>query len=154
MKWRPFQNHLVRPLIPISLVALLLVWTSLELYSLKFGNLSGGALSFAQGWEGVVVFIPLPGIVAFVYGICTMNRLLAFLVGFVPFSPLFLIALPLETRFSIYLISGVMNGLVGTAGVFIRHGTVTFRAGLTIMGILLLLFAFFWLLFLFSSISG
>lgn len=154
MKWRPFQNLLVSPFIPISLVALLSAWTSLELYLLRFANLSGGALSFAQGWEGVVVFIPLPGIVGFVYGVLTRNRLLAFLVGFVPFSPLFLIALPLETRFSIYLISGVMNGLVGTAGAFIRHGTATFRAGLTILGILLPLFAFFWLLFLFSSISG
>ena len=78
------------PFFIVLAIISLSIWTSFPLYLLRFGSLSGGQLLLASDWEGVVLLVPLPGVVASVYGLVTGIRLRALLIGLVPYAPLLL----------------------------------------------------------------
>ena len=115
-----------RLLIIVLVIVSLSVWTSYPLYLLKFGSLSGSQLSLASLWEGVVLLIPLPGIVSSAYGFITGIRVRALLIGLVPYAPLLLLGYPLAVLF---FIPGISNGLFGLASAILKGGnTYTIRA--------------------------
>src|SRR6266516_3297350 len=114
------------PLFTVLAFISLSLWTSLPLYLLKFGGLSGSQLLLASDWEGVVLLVPLPGLVASVYGLITGIRFRALLIGLVPYAPLLLLGYPLAVLF---LIPGISNGLFGLASAILKGGnTYTIRA--------------------------
>ncbi len=107
------------PLFTVLAIISLSLWTSLPLYLLKFGGLSGSQLLLASDWEGVVLLVPLPGLVASVYGLITGIRVRALLIGLVPYAPLLLLGYPLAVLF---LIPGISNGLFGLASAILKGG--------------------------------
>ncbi len=107
------------PFFIVLAIISLSIWTSFPLYLLRFGSLSGGQLLLASDWEGVVLLVPLPGVVASVYGLVTGIRLRALLIGLVPYAPLLFLGYPLAV---LTLIPGMSNGLFGLASAILKGG--------------------------------
>ncbi len=107
------------PIVIMLMIISLSFWTSYPLYLLKFGSLSGSPLFLASLWEGVVLLIPLPGIVGSAYGFITGIRTRALLIGLVPYAPLLLLGYPLAVLF---FIPGISNGLFGLASAILKDG--------------------------------
>ncbi len=105
------------PLVTIVLIVLLSVWTSYTLYRLKFGNLSGADLSFAYKWEGVVLLVPLPGVLAAAFGYLTGSRLRALAIGLFPYAPLLALGYPLA---ALFFVLGIPMGLFGLSTAIFR----------------------------------
>ena len=94
----------------------------------------------------VLLFIPLPGIVSSISGFLMNKRMLAFLLGAVPFVPLLLLGLP---KAGIALFIGVPNGLIALGGALLtRQGLSTWT------GLLLIVSPLIWMLILFSNLQG
>jgi len=107
------------PIVILLVIISLSVWTSFPLYLLRFGSLSGSLLFLASLWEGVVILVPLPGIVGSAYGFITGIRVRALLIGLVPYAPLLLLGYPLAVLF---FIPGTSNGLFGLASAILKDG--------------------------------
>jgi len=107
------------PIVIVLTIISLSFWTSYPLYLLKFGNLSGSQLFLASLWEGVVLLVPLPGIVGSAYGFITGIRVRALLIGLLPYTPLLLLGYPLAVLF---FIPGISNGLFGLASAILKNG--------------------------------
>ena len=107
------------PIVIVLTIISLSFWTSYPLYLLKFGNLSGSQLFLASLWEGVVLLVPLPGIVGSAYGFITGIKIRALLIGLLPYAPLLLLGYPLAILF---FIPGISNGLFGLASAILRGG--------------------------------
>ena len=107
------------PIVIVLMIISLAFWTSYPLYLLKFGSLSDGPLFLASLWEGVVLLIPLPGIVGSAYAFVTGIKIRALLIGLVPYAPLLLLGYPLAVLF---FIPGISNGLFGLASAILKDG--------------------------------
>jgi hypothetical protein len=83
-------------------------------------------------WEFLVLlFLPLPGIAAAVYGALTGKWQLAFMVGIGPYLPLLFLGLP---KAIILLVIGVPMGSIGTGAALFRGGDMSRTVGFALSG--------------------
>ncbi len=114
------------------MVALLALWISVPSFVLEYSPLSGAARNQIVQWESfVLLFLPLPGIVAAVYGALTGKWRLAFLVGIGPYLPLLFLGSP---KAPILLVIGVPMGSIGTGAALFRGGDMSRTAGFALLG--------------------
>ena len=122
-------NH---SLFPIPVIALLALWISVPSFVLEYSALSSAARNQIVQWESLVLlFLPLPGIVAAVYGALTGKWRLAFLVGIGPYLPLLFLGSPKPV---ILLVIGVPMGSIGIGAALFRGGDMSRTAGFALLG--------------------
>ena len=114
------------------MVALLALWILVPSFVLEYTTLSGAARNQIVQWESLVLlFLPLPGIVAAVYGALTGKWRLAFLVGIGPYLPLLFLGSP---KAVILLIIGVPMGSIGVGAALFRGGDMSRTLGFALLG--------------------
>ena len=129
---RKINSIINHSLFPIPVVALLALWISVPSFVLEYTTLSGAARNQIVQWESLVVlFLPLPGIVAAVYGALTGKWRLAFLVGIGPYLPLLFLG---EPKAVILLVIGVPMGSIGVGAALFRGGDMSRTLGFALLG--------------------
>jgi len=122
-------NH---SMFPVPVIALLALWISVPSFVLEYSTLSSAARNQIVQWESLVLlFLPLPGIVAAVYGALTGKWRLAFLVGIGPYLPLLFLGLP---KVVIPLVIGVPMGSLGCGAALFRGGDMSRTVGFALFG--------------------
>ena len=126
----PVLNHQVFPVVIVTLLAL---WVSTPSFVLRYALLSPATFEQAVQWETLVLlFLPLPGIVASIYGALTGKRLWSFLLGTTPYFPLLFLGLP---KAILPLAIGVPMGSAGVGVALFRHGDISKAAGFALVGV-------------------
>ncbi len=129
---RKINSIINHSLFPIPVVALLALWISVPSFVLEYTTLSGAARNQIVQWESLVLlFLPLPGIVAAVYGALTGKWRLAFLVGIGPYLPLLFLG---EPKAVILLVIGVPMGSIGVGAALFRGGDMSRTLGFALLG--------------------
>jgi len=129
---RKINSIINHSLFPIPVVALLALWISVPSFVLEYTTLSGAARNQIVQWESLVLlFLPLPGIVAAVYGALTGKWRLAFLVGIGPYLPLLFLGSP---KAVILLVIGVPMGSIGVGAALFRGGDMSRTLGFALLG--------------------
>jgi len=113
-------------------IAILALWISVPSFVLEYSTLSSAAQNQIVHWDSLVLlFLPLPGIVAAVYGALTGKWRLAFLVGIGPYLPLLFLGSP---KAPILLVIGVPTGSMGIGATLFRGGDMSRTAGFALLG--------------------
>ena len=121
-----------RRVCPVLIVVLLAMWVSTPSFELRYASLSPAVSGQMVQWETLVLlFLPLPGIVASIYGALTGKRLWSFLLGTTPYVPLLFLGLP---KSIVPVIIGVPMGLMGVGVALFRHGDTSRAAGFSLVG--------------------
>ncbi len=97
-------------------------------------------------YDTLVILLPLPGIVAGIYGFFAKKWALSFLVGITPFIPLVFLSLP---KAGIPFVLGVPNGVIGLGGALFRGKGLS-----RWLAFVLVLAAYSWMLVLFTLLQG
>ncbi len=119
-------------LFPVVIVILLALWVSTPSFVLRYASLSPAASEQTVQWETLVLlFLPLPGIVASIYGALSGKRLWSFLLGTTPYIPLLFLGLP---KAILPVAIGVPMGLMGAGVAMFRHGDISKAAGFFLVG--------------------
>src|SRR6266567_2434279 len=119
-------------LFPVVIVILLALWVSTPSFVLRYALLSPAASEQTVQWETLsLLFLPLPGIVASIYGALSGKRLWSFLMGTTPYVPLLFLGLP---KSIVPVIIGVPMGLMGVGVALFRHGDTSRAAGFSLVG--------------------
>ena len=130
------------------MIALLALWISVPSFVLEYSTLSSAAQNQIVQWESLVLlFLPLPGIVAAVYGALTGKWRLAFLVGIGPYLPLLFLGSP---KAPILLVIGVPMGSIGIGAALFTGGDMSRTAGFALLGIAIAT----WILVVSRIVSG
>ena len=120
------------PVFPVVIATLLALWVSTPSFVLRYASLSSAASAQTVGWETLVLlFLPIPGVVASIYGASTGKRLWSFLLGTIPYFPLIFLGLP---KAILPVVIGVPMGLMGVGGALFRHGDTSKVAGFSLLG--------------------
>lgn len=124
----PVLSHHI---VPVVIVVLLALWVSTPSFVLRYALLSPPASEQTVGWETLVLLLlPLPGIVASIYGSLTGKPLWSFLLGTTPYIPLLFLGLP---KAVLPVAIGVPMGLMGTGAALFRHGDISKAAGFALL---------------------
>src|SRR5438132_7907178 len=116
----------------VVIVVVLALWASAPSFILRYAVLSPAASGQMVQWETLVLlFLPLPGIVATIHGGLTGKRLWSFLLGTTPYSPLLFLGLP---KAILPVAIGVPMGLMGAGVALFRHGDISKAAGFALVG--------------------
>ena len=116
----------------VVIVGLLALWVSAPSFILRYAVLSPAASGQMVQWETLVLlFLPLPGIVATIHGGLTGKRLWSFLLGTSPYVPLLFLGFP---KAIVPVIIGVPMGLMGVGVALFRHGDTSTAAGFSLVG--------------------
>src|SRR5713101_4428532 len=125
----PILSHRLFPAVTVVLLAM---WVSTPSFVLRYVLLSPAALEQTVQWETLVLlFLPLPGIVASTYGSLTGKRLWSFLLGTTPYIPLLFLGLP---QAILPVAIGVPMGVMGAGVALFRHGDFSRAAGFSLLG--------------------
>ncbi len=125
----PILSH---RLFPVVIVILLALWVSTPSFVLRYASLSSAASERTVQWETLVLlFLPLSGIVASIYGALTGKGLWSFLLGTTPYVPLLFLGLP---KAILPVAIGVPMGLMGAGVALFRHGDISKAAGFSLVG--------------------
>jgi hypothetical protein len=114
------------------MIVLLGLWISVPSFVLQYSTLSSPTWAQVVQWETLVLLLlPLPGMVAAVYGILTRKWPKAFLVGFGPCLPLLFLGLP---KAIVSFVIGVPMGSIGIGAALFRGGDMSRTAGFALLG--------------------
>ncbi len=116
----------------VAIAVLLALWVSAPSFVLRYAVLSPAASEQVVLWETLVLlFLPLPGIVASIHGALTGRRLWSVLLGTTPYVPLLFLGLP---KAIIPVAIGIPMGLMGVGVALFRHGDISKVAGFSLVG--------------------